>query len=77
MYNRRLQHKFLKKKALKDDEDPLIDEYVPLDDEWMVEGDEVGGTTTNVDMSQPSGSQEGGVKRKRNTSNSLIKFKRF
>ena len=55
----------------------MIDEYVPSDDEWMVEGDEVEGTTINVDMSQPSGSQEGGVKRKRNTSNSLIKFKRF
>ncbi|KAK0584363.1 hypothetical protein LWI29_012004 [Acer saccharum] len=59
MYNKRLQHKFLTKQALKDDEDPLIMEDVPSDDEWMVDQD--------VDMSQPSGSHQVVEKRKRNT----------
>ena len=45
IYNKRLQHKFLKKNALKDDEDPLVNEDVPSDDEWMVEEDVVGGTS--------------------------------
>ena len=68
MYNKRLQNKFLKKKALKDDDEPLVSEYVPSDDEWMVEGDVVEGTSVDVDMSQPSGSHQLGEKRKRNTS---------
>ncbi|KAK2637135.1 hypothetical protein Ddye_031927 [Dipteronia dyeriana] len=67
MYNKRLQHKYLKKKALKDDEDPLVREDVPSDDEWIVDTDVVGGTSTDVDMTQPSGSQQVGGKRNRNT----------
>ena len=77
MYNKRLQYKFLKKKALKDDDDPLVSEDVPSDNEWMVDEDVIGGTSTDVDMSQPSGSQQVGGKRKRNTSNFTIKFNKF
>ncbi|KAK0595776.1 hypothetical protein LWI29_009861 [Acer saccharum] len=62
-----LQNIFLKKKALKDDDKPLVNEYVPSDDEWMVGEDVVEGTSTDVDMSQPSGSHQVGEKRKRNT----------
>ena len=58
MYNKSLQHKLLKKKALKDDEDPLVHEDVPSDDEWMVDKDVVGGMSIDVDMSQSSGSQQ-------------------
>ncbi|KAK2634609.1 hypothetical protein Ddye_029401 [Dipteronia dyeriana] len=67
MYNKRLQHRYLKKKALKDDEDPLVREDMPLDDEWIVDNDVVGGTSMDVDMSEPSGYQQVGGKRKRNT----------
>ncbi|KAK0577829.1 hypothetical protein LWI29_000872 [Acer saccharum] len=67
MYNKKLQNRFLKKKALKDDDEPLVTEYVPSDDEWMVGEDVVEGTSTDVDMSQPSGSRQVGEKRKRNT----------
>ncbi|KAK0606137.1 hypothetical protein LWI29_034456 [Acer saccharum] len=67
MYNKKFQNRFLKKKALKDDDEPLVIEYVPSDDEWMVGEDVVEGTSTNVDMSQPSGSHQVGEKRKRNT----------
>ena len=68
MYNKKLQNRFLKKKALTDDDEPLVTEYVPSDDEWMVGEDVVEGTSTDVDMSQPSGSHQVGEKRKRNTS---------
>ncbi|KAK3198781.1 hypothetical protein Dsin_022196 [Dipteronia sinensis] len=44
-------HKFLRKKTLKDDEDPLVSEYVPSNDEWMVEEDVIEGTSADVDMS--------------------------
>ncbi|KAK3211316.1 hypothetical protein Dsin_016022 [Dipteronia sinensis] len=67
MYNTRLKHIFLKKQALKDDEDPLVCEDVPIDDECIVEQDAVGETSTNVDMREPSGSQQVGEKRRRNT----------
>ena len=68
MYNKKLQNRFFKKKALKDDDESLVSEYVPSDDEWMVGEDVVEGPSTNVDMSQPSGSHQVGEKRKRNTS---------
>ncbi|KAK2646674.1 hypothetical protein Ddye_021869 [Dipteronia dyeriana] len=64
MYNRRLQHKFIKRQALKDDEDPLVSEDVPSDDEWLVIEDV---PSADVDMNQPSGSQQVPGKRKRNT----------
>ena len=60
MYNRRLQHRYLKKRALKDDEDPLtVNDDVPSDDEWV--NDELLG----VNMSQPSGRLQLTYKRKR------------
>ncbi|KAK2658481.1 hypothetical protein Ddye_005014 [Dipteronia dyeriana] len=68
MYNRRLQHKFIKRQALKDDEDPLVSEDVPSDDEWLVTEDV---PSADVDMSQPSGSQQVPRKRKRNTRKAL------
>lgn len=37
MYNRRLKYNFMKKLSLKDEDDPLIVEDVPSDDEWMVD----------------------------------------
>ncbi|KAK3211889.1 hypothetical protein Dsin_016595 [Dipteronia sinensis] len=74
MYNTRLKHIFLKKQALKDDEDPLVCEDVPSDDEWIVEQDAVGETSTNVDMSEPSGSQQVGEKRRRNTTEANASF---
>ncbi|KAL0924430.1 hypothetical protein M5K25_005259 [Dendrobium thyrsiflorum] len=40
IYNRRLKDKNMKKKGLKDDEDPLICEDMTSDDEWFVD-DEV------------------------------------
>jgi len=61
MYNRRLQHRYLRKQALKPDEDPLIiTDEVPSDTEWV--NDE----SLGVDMSQPSGSRQ--RNRKRSTS---------
>ena len=39
MYNRKLKYNFMKKLSLKDEEDPLIVEDVPSDDEWMVNPD--------------------------------------
>ncbi|KAK2663344.1 hypothetical protein Ddye_001918 [Dipteronia dyeriana] len=61
------RHKYLKKKTLKDDEDPLVREDVSSDDEWIVDNDAVGGPSTDVDMSQ----QVGG-KRKRNTNKDKV-----
>ncbi|KAK2656547.1 hypothetical protein Ddye_009599 [Dipteronia dyeriana] len=65
MYNKRLQHKFIKTQKLKDDEDPLVIEDLPSDDKWMVAEDV---PSKDVDISQPSGSQQVHAKRKRNTS---------
>ena len=65
MYNKKLQNWFLKKRALKDDDEPLVCEYVPSDDEWMVGEDVVEGPSTDVDMSQPSGSHQVGEKREK------------
>ena len=36
MYNMRLQHKFLKKQSMTEDDDPLVEDEVPSDDEWVV-----------------------------------------
>ncbi|KAK3211304.1 hypothetical protein Dsin_016010 [Dipteronia sinensis] len=58
MYNKRLQYKFLKKKTLKDNDDPLVSEDLSSDDDPLVEEDVVEGTSTDVDISQPSGSQQ-------------------
>ena len=63
-----MQNRFFKKKALKDDDEPLVSEYMPSDDEWMVREDVVEGPSTDVDMSQSSGSHQVKEKRKRNTS---------
>ncbi|KAH6779234.1 hypothetical protein C2S52_010471 [Perilla frutescens var. hirtella] len=35
MYNKKLKHKFLKKQSRKMEDDPLIIEEVPSDDEWL------------------------------------------
>ncbi|KAK3193544.1 hypothetical protein Dsin_024854 [Dipteronia sinensis] len=51
-----LKYKFLKKHAINDDEDPLVSDDVPSDDERLVGEDYVGKTSTDVDMSQPNGS---------------------
>ncbi|KAK0603139.1 hypothetical protein LWI29_001783 [Acer saccharum] len=79
MYNKKLQHKFLRKQGRKDDEDPLVSDVLPSDDEWVVEEDSSGQKSTNglsgviddipesVDMSQHSGNRQVGQKRKRNT----------
>ena len=39
MYNKRLKDRHLKLKSLKEDEDPLIIDNLPSDDEWLVEQD--------------------------------------
>ncbi|KAK0603225.1 hypothetical protein LWI29_002651 [Acer saccharum] len=63
-----LMRSYTKKQTIKDGEDPLVCEDVPSDDEWMVEQDVVGETSTNVDMSEPSESLQVGEKKRRNTS---------
>ncbi|KAH6771558.1 hypothetical protein C2S52_016361 [Perilla frutescens var. hirtella] len=35
MYNKKLKRKFLKKRSQKEEDDPLIVEEVPSDDEWI------------------------------------------
>ncbi|KAL5787132.1 hypothetical protein ACOSP7_004081 [Xanthoceras sorbifolium] len=78
MFNKKLQHKFLQKQGLKDDEDPLVSDVIPSDDEWVVAEDYANQKSTNgllgvtdipesVDMNQPSGSRLVGQKRNRNT----------
>lgn len=44
MYNNKLKEKFLKKKALKEEDDPLVVENVCSDDEWIVDPNGVMGT---------------------------------
>ncbi|KAL6495069.1 hypothetical protein OROGR_030751 [Orobanche gracilis] len=37
MYNKRLKSRWLKKTSLKEDDDPLLLDEIPSDDEWMVD----------------------------------------
>ncbi|KAL6495776.1 hypothetical protein OROGR_030339 [Orobanche gracilis] len=54
LYNKRLKLRWLKKASLKEDDDPLLLDYLPSDDEWIVDEDSSGATgssglTVNLD----------------------------
>ena len=37
MYNKKLKDRHIKRKALKEDQDPLVIDQVPSDDKWVVD----------------------------------------
>ncbi|KAK9053403.1 hypothetical protein SSX86_030037 [Deinandra increscens subsp. villosa] len=75
MYNKELKQKFVKKRSLKEEEDPLLVESVLFDDEWLAEPDDEaaieGGKTggegsggTSEGSSVPRGESSSSGKRK-------------
>ena len=68
MYNMRLKHKYMKKKSLQADDDPLIEDELPSDDEWVAGESFVKKTF----MEQPSGSRAPVQKRRRDQSKLII-----
>ena len=76
MYNKKLQYKFLKTQSVKEDEDPLVEDEIPSDDEWVVGEEEVEETSSERFVgdvtSQPSGNRPLVGKRKRYKGNILL-----
>lgn len=58
MYNKKLKTKFLRKKALKEDEDPLVIDHLPSDDEWVAGQDDDSHSTDASVVTDASGAMD-------------------